>query len=244
MKVKELLSRKDDLYIFEGEKLVSDLLSKKFIPHLLVLDIDQVETFATIIPANIPVWYVSDKVIRKISSLKSPPSIIAVYENLPESHGLYNENIVIAMDGIQDPGNLGTVFRCAAAFGIRSIALSGESVKLTNTKFLRSAQNSVFYTSVKKYSSLEDLISEAIEKKFNIYLTSSHRQGHTSSVKNISLPAVIVVGNEGIGLDKKLLNKYSSISIRQTEVVESLNAGISGCLLMNQMAEHFGLIKS
>ncbi len=244
VKVKSLISRKDELYIFEGEKLVLDIIGKNFIPKILVVNDDYRERFNSIPVEDMNVWYVSEKIIRKISSFKSPPTIIAVYEKLPENPGFNDSNIVFVMDNIQDPGNLGSSFRCAAAFGIRSIALTGESVKLTNAKFLRTAQNSVFYLSVEKFDSLETFIDEAEKKKFNIYLTSSHQQGISASIEDIKLPAVIVLGNEGKGVNENLFYKYPSIQIKQTNLVESLNAGISGCILMNLISGHFGLINS
>ncbi|MCK5221957.1 MAG: RNA methyltransferase [Candidatus Aminicenantes bacterium] len=244
IKVKDLISRKDELFIFEGEKLVSDLIRKDFTPALLLVNSEHEKKFEPVIQEGTPVWNVSEKVMRKISSLKSPPTIIAVYEELPDNPGIYKNKIIFAMDSIQDPGNLGSIFRCAAAFGIRSIALTGECVKLTNNKLLRAAQNSVFYLSVAKYTSLGDFITEAVEKKFNIYLTSSRHHGAQASIDDIELPAVLVLGNEGKGVSEKFFRNYQTISIGQTDLVESLNAGVSGCILMNQVSEHFRLIKS
>lgn len=244
IKVKELISRKDELFMFEGEKLVSDVIRKNFIPALLLVNSGQQKKFEPVIPKDIPVWYVSEKVMKKISSLKNPPSIIAIYEELPENPGIYKNRVIFAMDNIQDPGNLGSIFRCAAAFGIRSIALTGECVKLTNNKFLRAAQNSVFYLSVEKYISLDNFVTKAVGNKYNIYLTSSHDHGTPASIDDIKLPAVFVLGNEGKGVGEKFFNNYPVISIGQTDLVESLNAGVSGCILMNQISEQFGLIKS
>lgn len=244
IKVKNLISRKDELFIFEGEKLVLDIIGKNFIPRILVVNNDHREKFKSIPLADMNVWYVSEKVIRKISSFKSPPAIIAVYEELPENQEFNDSKIIFAMDNIQDPGNLGSSFRCAAAFGIRSIVLTGESIKLTNAKFLRTAQNSVFYLSVEKSDSLESFIDQAKKKKYNIYLTSSHKQERSASIKDIKLPAVIVLGNEGKGVNENLFYKYPSILIKQSNLVESLNAGISGCILMNLISGHFGLINS
>jgi len=244
IKVKNLVSRKDELFVFEGEKLVLDIIGKNFIPNVLVINNDHREKFNSITFADMNIWYVSEKVIRKISSFKSIPALIAVYEKLPGNPEVDDSNIVFAMDNIQDPGNLGSVFRCAAAFGIRSIALTGKSVKLTNSKFLRTAQNSVFYLSVEKSDSLESFIDQAEKKKYNIYLTSSHQHGRSTSIEDIKLPAIIVLGNEGKGVKKNLFHKYPSILIKQTKLVESLNAGISGCILMNRISDHFGLINS
>ncbi len=242
-KVKNLLSRSNDLYMFEGEKLVSDILKNKFIPSLVIVNSEHYENFSSSIPPDSSVWLVSEKVMKKISTLSSIPSIIVIFDNLPENIDIYNNKVIFAVDNIQDPGNLGSVFRCAAAFGIGSIALTGECVRLTNTKFLRTAQNSVFHISVKKFDSLDDFIAEVEEKKFNIYLTSSHQQEKQVTIEDIKLPAVLVTGNEGKGVEKAILDKYSSVSIDQTGLVESLNAGVSSCILMNLISAKFELCK-
>jgi len=242
-RIKDLLFRKDELFVFEGEKLVMDIMRKEAVPDLLIVNKVHQEVYELVSKKGIPVWEVTEKVMKKLSSLKNPPSMIAIYEQIPTETSIFRNSMVIAVDTFQDPGNLGSIFRCAAAFGIRSIALVGECVRLTNTKFLRAAQNSVFYPSVKRFDSLEGFLTEAIEKKFNIYLTSSHRTGSSILIKDVMSPAVIVLGNEGRGVNDKFLNEHPVISIRQTDLVESLNAGISGCILMNLVSEHLALIE-
>ncbi|MEN8223194.1 MAG: RNA methyltransferase [Acidobacteriota bacterium] len=243
-KVKKLLSRRDELYIFEGEKLVSDILKNNFKPSLMVINNDNYEKFIDFIPRETAVWLVSERVMKKISSLRSLPAVILIFDKLPVDSDIYKKKIIFAVDNIQDPGNLGSVFRCAAAFGIPSIALTGECVRLTNTKFLRTAQNSVFYISVKRFDSLKSFLTEVKRDKFNVYLTSSHRQEKKSDIEDIKLPAVVVIGNEGKGVEKGLLDKYPAISIDQTGLVESLNAGVSSCILMNRISAKLDLIKS
>lgn len=243
-KVKSLLSESDDLYMFEGEKLVLDILKNKYVPSLMIINSAHYEKFSNSIPRDSSVWLVSEKVMKKISSLRSIPVIISIFDKLPENSNIYDNNIIFVVDNIQDPGNLGSVFRCAAAFGIASIVLTGECVRLTNTKFLRAAQNSIFNISVKRFDSLEEFFPEVERDKYNIYLTSSHQHEKQVAIEDIKLPAVIVIGNEGKGVTKELFEKYPSVSIDQTGLVESLNAGVSSCILMNLMSARFELAKS
>lgn len=244
VKVKNLISKKNDLYLFEGKKLVLDILNNSIVPSLLILNIDGTAMLDYSIPEGVPVWRVSEKVIKKISSLKSPPDAIAVFDELPRKNDFFSGAVIFAVDSIQDPGNLGSLFRCAAAFGIASIALMGECVRLSNTKFLRTAQNSVFHIAIKKFDSLQVFIKEAESRGVNIYLTSSHQQEKQTDVREMRLPAAVVIGNEGQGVDSKFLENFPAISVRQTGLVESLNAGISGCILMNILAEKFDLTRS
>ena len=243
-KVKNLLSRKDELFMFEGGKLVSDILKNNFIPSLMIINISYSEDFVDLIPVETKVWLVSEKVMKKISSLKSIPKAISVFDKLTQKSEVFGEQIIFVFDNIQDPGNMGSLFRCAAAFGITSIALTGKCVKLTNTKFLRTAQNAALHISVKIFDSLEDFLGESEKKKFNVYLTSSHHQDKKTTIQDVKLPAIVVIGNEGKGLPNRLLSKYPAVSLDQTDIVESLNAGVSGCIIMNIISDKFGLIKS
>ncbi len=242
IKIKEIYKKKDELYIFEGVKLVKDLSSRGFSPDIVLIREDYEDQIDLREKNYKELWYVSEKAIKKISSLKNSSPLIAIYEKLPESTNFFDTPVIFAMDGIQDPGNLGSIFRCAAAFGIKSVALIGSCVKLTNTKFLRTSQNSVFYVNTKIFESMEQFAKEIEGNGFNMYLTTSYNKKKFVAVNKITFPAVIVLGNEGSGIDGKFFEEYPAISIIQTSIVESLNAGISGCILMNKISEIFNLL--
>jgi len=239
--IKELFNKKDELYIFEGIKLIKDLIIAGLPPDLILIKDDYKDSIDLTKKNCKELWYVSEKIIKKISSLKNPPPLIAMYEKLPESDIFFDNPVIFAMDNIQDPGNMGSVFRCAAAFGIKSIALIGNCVKLTNTKFLRTSQNSVFYITTKWFESMEFFLKETKKYNFKIFMTTSHKREKLTPIDRITIPAAIILGSEGSGIDEKFFKEYPTISIIQTPLVESLNAGISGCILMNKISEIFNL---
>ncbi len=240
--VKKLISDKENLFFFEGEKIISDLFQSGIIPELLIIGENSVENFRKFENKCKNIWHTSDTVIKKISSLKTPPGSIAIVKKISSGKDFYKHKIIFAIDKIQDPGNMGTIFRCAAAFGIRSIALTGDCTKINNPKFLRASQNSLFHISVKEFKTLEEFLKEKNVSDFNIYMTSPRLSKKVTEIKNIKLPAIIVIGNEGKGINESLLEQFNSVSIPQSEIVESLNAGVSGCILMNKLSEKFGLL--
>jgi len=241
-KVKGLLARREEIFIFEGEKLVQDILKSGFNPQRLILT----EKGEPLLPkkrsGETDAWKVSDRVMKKISSLKSPPSAVAVFENLPVRGNGEKGKLVFVLDNIQDPGNMGSLFRCAAAFGIPAIALTGDCVKMTNPKFLITAQNSVFHVPVRRYESLSHFLKEAEEFRLHVYITSSRGSERGGTLDTMKFPAAVVIGNEGRGVESAVLNQYPVVSLEQTPMVESLNAGISGCILMNRISEKCKLL--
>jgi len=235
-RVKELLKNRDQYFFFEGEKLVQDILNREIpIKRFIINDKYNPHPFPKtgLIEET---WYVTGEVMEKISSLKEAPVVIAVLKWQVNPVDFNRAQTIIALDNIQDPANAGTVFRCASAFGINDIAITGKSVKLNNSKFLRTAQHTIFDINCHHYESARHLIHEAEETGFNIYLTSSHGPALTVEPEQIEQPALILLGNEGKGLNNELFGKYPSIKIPQTNRVESLNAGVSACIIMYEVS--------
>jgi TrmH family RNA methyltransferase len=234
-KVKDLIKKRDNYFFFEGEKLVKDILKKGIKVEVLVIHKEKEKQLH--IPQEIvkETWYVSESVLRKISSLKEKPDFIAVLKLKEEIIDFGKSQIVIGLDNIQDPANAGTIFRCAAAFGIDSVVFSGASVKPNNPKFLRAAQDAFFDIHFQHFETIETLTAKAKRANVNIYLTSSHESRETVSPEEVRFPSLILLGNEGIGLAEGLFQEYASIKIAQTNRLESLNVGVSACIIMHEL---------
>jgi TrmH family RNA methyltransferase len=238
-RVKDLLKQKDRYLFFEGEKLVKDILEKKIRVKLLII----LNTMGN--PPDIPgtsadaTWIVNETVMEKLSSLKEKPTLIAVLEPTEKAVDFHNKKAIIGLDDIQDPANAGTIFRCAAAFGIDAVVFSGNSVKPSNPKFLRAAQDAFFQVPFQHFDSLELLIAKAKRNNFNIYLTSSHKFKKSLHPDALQFPCLILLGNEGKGLPENLFNHYPSVTIPQTDRVESLNVGVSACIIMHELRKYF-----
>lgn len=243
-RVKDLLKKRDRYFFFEGEKLVRDILDRGIEISLLIMNEKREKQLS--IPEETVVketWVVSQTVLEKISSLKEKPDFIAILEWQGLPIDFQRARVVIGLDGIQDPANVGTVFRCSAAFGIDAIALTGISVNLNNSKFLRAAQDSFFKINYQRFEDVEKLIREAEAANFNIYLTSSHDSTYVIAPHHIESPCLILFGNEGKGLDKPLFERYPSVKIPQKDKVESLNVGVSACIIMYEVSLAFGIVR-
>lgn len=232
-KIKALLKQKESFFFFEGEKLVRDIVARAIPIHILL--VDERKEHLIVFPDDKTVkekWLVSGDVLAKFSNLADVPPVIAVVEWRVQSIDFSRARVVVGFDQIQDPGNAGTVFRCAAAFGIDGVVFSRASVHFNNSKFIRAAQDTLFEVPHQHFATLEKLIETAQQVHMNIYLTSSHTNPKAVLPQQIQTPCLILFGNEGQGLPVELFERYPSVFIPQTGKVESLNVGISACLLM------------
>lgn len=239
--IKKLIKEIQKFFVFEGEKVVRDIINRGIKTRIIIAN---VKTELSSDLKNIEtgeLWLANRTVLKKISSMKNTPNLIAIAEFDPDPIDFSTDQIIIGLDNIQDPGNMGTLFRCAAAFGIRSIALSGECVNINNSKFLRAAQNSIFSIRTNSFKNLNSLLKRATDNGYNIYLASPKTSGTKEKIENIKNPSIVVIGSEGKGINEELLMEFKNIKIDQSEEVESLNAGISGCIIMNSLKKMFDL---
>jgi TrmH family RNA methyltransferase len=141
-------------------------------------------------------------------------------------------NRIIILDGIQDPGNLGTIIRSAVAFNIDSVVLSRECVDLYNAKVIRSTKGMLFNINILS-KDLEEFISNLDD--YVIYGTDVV---NGNNIRNIDVPLKLglVIGNEGRGISdkiKKLCDKF--IYIDMNDKCESLNASVAASILMYEV---------
>jgi TrmH family RNA methyltransferase len=243
-RVKDLIKNRDRYFFFEGEKLVKDILDRGIAIDILIVSATKEAESGIPGPAIVrETWVVAETVLEKLSSLKEKADFIAVLSWEAEPVDFQRAAVVIGLDGLQDPANVGTIFRCAAAFGIEAIALAGSSVNLRNPKFLRAAQNSFFDVCSQRFDNVELLIREATAAGLSIYLTSSHDSSYVIAPHHIERPCLILCGNEGTGLGKDLFERYPSVKIPQTGRVESLNVGVAACIIMYEVSLAFGMVK-
>ena len=234
-RLKELLEHKEKLIFFEGEKLVGDILSRELTVTKLLLSAEMEKRLPEISATVVEYWLVSRQVLEKISDLKTPPGIIAVLDVPVWEIDFKRQKIVFGFDTVQDPANLGTVFRCAAAFGISALALAGACVRANHPKVVRAAQTAILDIPFQVFPSLEELIAKAQSQSAHIYVTGSHAAGKPLAVESMEFPCLVLFGNEGRGLEQRLLQRFPLIRLDQAERIDSLNVAVSACILMHEI---------
>ncbi|MBI1739518.1 MAG: RNA methyltransferase [Candidatus Koribacter versatilis] len=142
---------------------------------------------------------------------------------------------IVVAAGLQDPGNLGTIFRSAEAFGAAGIFLSEGTVSPFNAKVLRGSAGSIFRLPFLQIPSGE-LIALLRQRRVRLVATSSHK-GTSLPEANWTLPLAIFIGNEGAGLPRDLMHHMDeTIVIPQAAQVESLNAGVAASIVLYEAA--------
>lgn len=195
---------------------------------------------------QIPVEEVTETVMHKMSTTKEPQGILAISAQRKcdwTDIELEKEKIILIIDEIQDPGNIGTILRTALAADVKSIILTKGTVDIYNTKVLRSSMGAIFSLNI-----LTDKTPEEITKfcKSNNYLlTISTMEGASIFQKNISesIPLALVLGNEAFG-PAKIFHQEADIklSIPMFNTVESLNVAIAAGIFLFEIRRQLGFL--
>jgi len=143
--------------------------------------------------------------------------------------------LIVALSGLQDPGNLGTILRSAEAFGASGVVLGGGTVSHFNTKAVRASAGSVFRLPVLAMK-LSEAIPRLREAGLRLVASSSHG-GVPADQASLATPLALFVGNEGAGLPRELLSQMDeTVVVPHPGQVESLNAAVAASILLYEAA--------
>lgn len=146
-----------------------------------------------------------------------------------------DSGIVIALAGVQDPGNVGTVLRSAEAFSGAGVLLGENTVSQFNSKVVRASAGSIFRLPAVRVK-LAETIPQLREKRLRLFATSSHK-GTALEQANLRGSAAVFIGSEGAGLPRGLMSMLDEIiAIPHAAQVESLNAGIAASIVLYEAA--------
>ncbi len=227
----------EGLFVAEGEKLVLDLINSS----LALSEIYCTQALSE--KLNNPAVLSKTVVVKKeelerISTLKTVPNIIALFR-IPEvsiNRDSLKNDINLVLDGIQDPGNMGTIVRLADWFGIKNIFCSRETADIYNPKAVQSTMGAIARVNV-HYTDLEDLFAEAIKQNIPVYGT--YLEGENIYTSSLSPNGLIVMGNEGNGIlpdNAKFITKKITIPSfpAGTLTSESLNVGVATAIVCSE----------
>jgi TrmH family RNA methyltransferase len=143
---------------------------------------------------------------------------------------------IMALAGLQDPGNLGTILRSAEAFGSSGIILGEGTVSPLNAKAVRASAGSIFRLPVVAAAALGDVVTKLRGQNVRLIATSSHK-GTPLDQANLTGPIGVFIGSEGSGLTRGLMTQMDEVvAIPHTAQVESLNAGVAGSIILYEAA--------
>ncbi len=225
--------QEEGLFIAEGPKIVTELLNE---PGVEVTEVfaspEWIEGNKTLLK-NTAVTGVSDTELERISQLSTPHQVLALVRQFGESDAIVIKGrIVLALDAIRDPGNLGTIIRIADWFGIRQVVCSPDSADCYNPKVVQATMGSI--ARVKLYYRDLDQWLSGLENT-RVYATLLEGQDITG-MKKIN-EGIILVGNESAGISPGLLQHSNvRITIPRKGKAESLNAAVATGIILSHLA--------
>ncbi len=235
----------EKLYVVEGDKLVKEFLSAGVRVRTLVgkpeflnsLPVVHKHSVGEIIPA-------SYEELKKISSLTTPHNALAVIEMPVKEIDLTNisKGLTVALDCVQDPGNLGTIIRAAAWFGIRNIYCSEESVDVYNPKVIQASMGAILLVNV-FYISLRNLLEKATGLRIKVYGTML--EGNSIYSYKLAGTGIILLGNESKGISEEYLpfvtDKIMIPKLDETRPgIDSLNVSMAASVIFSEFTRSKG----
>lgn len=214
------------LFIVEGIKGISEILNSQY-------ELESLYTTQQIFNAPPAKTHeISESELKKISGLTTPQTALAIFR-IPKESRVPFSGLILALDGIRDPGNLGTIIRLCDWFGIEHLICSQDTVDCYNPKVVQATMGSITRVNI-AYRSLERVIKEAVE----IPVLGTFLEGDNVYASNLPSTGILIMGNEanGISLDvEKLVNQKLHIpQFGYSSKTESLNVATATAILLSE----------
>ena len=210
------------LFVAEGPKVVDDLLKSGFrATRLFATPAYPIPT----LPTATQVTIVSEEELQRLSFLQHPQQVLAVFQKPEQAVPATPHGLCLALDGIQDPGNLGTIIRIADWFGIDTIYCSNDTADAWNPKVVQATMGSIAHTNI-FYIELTDML-----EKSNLPVYGTLLDGEDIYSQELAEEGIIVMGNEGNGISpairRLVSHKLFIPCYREGNTAESLNVAIA-----------------
>lgn len=224
---------KDGVFVAEGPKLVKDLLaSKKFkcqtlcaLPGWLNDNAHLIKNIST------EIMEVTDFELQQISLMQTPNNVLAILCKKEEIKMNLKDTISLMLDGIQDPGNMGTIIRTADWFGVNNIICSAQCADCYNPKVVQSTMGSLASVNI-LYTNLIEFLK--VNQEINVYPAVLSGKS-IYELKKIN-EGIILIGNEAKGVSEELLNFGTQlITIPKIGSAESLNAAVATGIILSEI---------
>ena len=214
------------LFIAEGIKGIQELLDADFeLEHLYTTEFD----FETVSDSHKTLVSLAD--LKKISALATPNTCLAVFK-IPKEKEINSSGLIVALDDIRDPGNLGTILRLCDWFGIQQLICSKETVDIYNPKVVQATMGSIARVNV-NYVDLNDFLATSSLPVFGTFMNGDN-------IYKASLPqeGIIVMGNEANGisseLEKIIKNRLTIPRFGTLQKTESLNVATATAIVLSE----------
>jgi TrmH family RNA methyltransferase len=214
------------LFIAEGVKVIQELLQSNFVLEHLYVTQNIFETISSDKKTQI-----SDQDLKRISCLSTPNNCLALFQ-IPEQKPRNDKGLIVALDDIRDPGNLGTIVRLCDWYGIDQMVCSEQTVDVYNPKVVQATMGSISRVSV-AYLDLEKYLKRTSTPVFGTFM-----DGKNVYKENLPQEGILVLGNEANGISEKIEKLVSDrLAIPRfgdLQQTESLNVATATAIFLSE----------
>ena len=219
-----------NLFIVEGKKSINEFLQAGYTPQLLIAT----EAFTASVSQHLITPVTKDE-LRKVSTLQNPDEGLAVFEQ-PKHKGILQEGVIVALDNVQDPGNLGTIIRLCDWFGVETLLCNTQTVDCYNSKVVQASMGSLTRVAV-HYLDLAAFLTTTTLPVYTMDL-----EGENLYTATFPKDCILILGNEANGISSEvraLSNEVITIPrFSQHQRTESLNVAMAGAIILSEVMGH------
>ena len=219
-----------NLFIVEGKKSINEFLQAGYTPQLLIAT----EAFTASVPQHL-ITPVSKDELRKVSTLQNPDEGLAIFQQ-PKHKGILQEGVIVALDNVQDPGNLGTIIRLCDWFGVETLLCNTQTVDCYNPKVVQASMGSLTRVAV-HYLDLAAFLTTTALPVYTMDL-----EGENLYTATFPKDCILILGNEANGISSEvraLSNEVITIPrFSQHQRTESLNVAMAGAIILSEVIGH------
>lgn len=232
--------KEDKKFIVDGIKIIEEGINSSYPCELVLFTQDFIDDnsyfFTFLKKKNIPFEIIKEEELIKLSDTENPQGIVAVFQipsNKPDIYSAQKENLLVYLEKISDPGNLGTIIRTCDWLGIRSIFLSRDCAEIYNPKVIRSTAGSLFHLKLFEDADAAIFFPAAKDNNFKIYCSDIEGTNVYNFEK--SQKSIIIFSNEANGPSSNIL-KYADekITIPRLGKAESLNVSSAASIILSE----------
>ena len=217
-------------FLVEGRKMVEEALASAFSIDAILVDADRAAEFS--LPRHIPVFTMPSHVLAAVCDTKTPQGIAAVVRMADVQ---LTGSRLVAMDGVQDPGNVGTIIRTADAAGFDGVILSTQCADVFSPKVLRATMGSIFRMGIRVTDDLPGVLAQMVKEGASVL--SSQLDGEPFYQRSpLNERFVLVIGSEGNGVtDEVKAVATHKVKLPMRGGAESLNAAVAAGIMMYEL---------
>jgi TrmH family RNA methyltransferase len=240
--LKKKFREEENKFIAEGKRLVEEGLDSNFNCELICITNQFRETNKELLEKlksyNIRLELLTERDLQKLCDTKTPQGIVAIFQKPKrqiENTSINDSPIIVALDQIRDPGNLGTIIRTCDWFGIKTIVLSESCVEYFSPKVVRSSMGSIFHLDVIENVSLPEWLADH-KKNYNLLLADLN--GNDIKSHQINKRSIIIFSNEAHGPASNLETIVDEkVTIKGKGKAESLNVASAAAIIISYMSD-------